>query len=193
MKNKKFGVRNLTLCALFAALTAIGAFIRIDIPVLPFTLQVMFVISAGLILGPRDGAISMLIYIAIGLIGLPIFSQGGGPAYVLHPTFGYLIGFVAGSFVTGKIVQGQIRPSYPRLLIAAFTGLFILYGFGMIYYFFISNFYLTNPISVGGLFIYLLLPVLPGNALEMLLAVAVARRIIPMYYKMQNRGVTQKG
>ena len=79
--------RNLILCSLFAALIAVGAFIRIPIPVVPFTLQILFTTLAGLLLGSRLGATSVCIYIALGLLGLPIFAEGGGFAYVLKPRF----------------------------------------------------------------------------------------------------------
>ena len=92
--NSKKTVR-LVLCALFAALIAVGAFIKIPIPYIPLTLQTLFTMLAGLMLGGRLGAISVCVYVAIGLAGLPVFTQGGGQMYVLKPTFGYLIGFSA--------------------------------------------------------------------------------------------------
>ena len=89
MKEKsKSTVYSLILCALFAALIAVGAFIKIPVPFVPFTLQLLFTTLAGIVLGPKYGALSVGVYILIGLCGVPIFTQGGGPAYVLQPTFG---------------------------------------------------------------------------------------------------------
>ena len=82
------------LVALFAALIAVGAFIRIPVPLVPFTMQTFFVVLAGMLLGKKLGAASALVYLAIGLIGIPVFTQGGGIGYVLKPSFGYLIGFI---------------------------------------------------------------------------------------------------
>lgn len=95
-KNKFWKIRtvDLILCALFAALIAVGAFIKIPIPGVPFTLQVLFTTLAGLLLGSRMGAVSVAIYIILGLAGVPIFTGGGGIGYVVYPTFGYLIGFL---------------------------------------------------------------------------------------------------
>ena len=87
MKNK---VNDLVMISLFAALTAVGAFIKIPIPHVPLTLQTLMVMFAGLILGSRRGALSQLLYLVIGLLGIPIFAQGGGPGYVLQPSFGFL-------------------------------------------------------------------------------------------------------
>lgn len=80
-------IRDLILVAMFAALTAIGAFIKIPIPYVPFTLQFLFCAFAGMILGARLGALSQIIYVAIGLAGIPVFTEGGGIGYVFKPTF----------------------------------------------------------------------------------------------------------
>ncbi|MBS3969060.1 MAG: biotin transporter BioY, partial [Clostridia bacterium] len=80
-------VYKITLVAMFASLTAVGAFIKIPIPYLPITLQVFFVFLAGILLGPRLGALSQIVYLTLGLVGLPIFAEGGGLGYVFHPSF----------------------------------------------------------------------------------------------------------
>ena len=110
------------LVALFAALIAVGAFIRVPVPLVPFTMQTFFVVLAGMLLGKKLGGASALVYLAIGLIGIPVFTQGGGIGYVLKPSFGYLIGSWGSRLVThqepfnldrllhrdgGKVVQGE--------------------------------------------------------------------------------------
>lgn len=67
--------RSLVYCALFTALIAVGAFIKIPIPVVPFTLQYLFTMLAGILLGSRLGSLSVLAYMILGLIGLPIFQR----------------------------------------------------------------------------------------------------------------------
>lgn len=69
--------KNLMYCSLFTALIAVGAFIKIPIPVVPFTLQFLFTTLAGLLLGSKMGAVSVIAYMVLGLVGLPIFSEGG--------------------------------------------------------------------------------------------------------------------
>ena len=78
MKTKKVNVQMLVLTALFTALTAVGAFIRIPTAWVSFTLQIFFTFLAGILLGPGWGALSQLIYVLLGLAGVPIFTQGGG-------------------------------------------------------------------------------------------------------------------
>lgn len=85
IKEKTIKTTDMVLCAMFAALIAVGAFIRIPIPYVPFTLQLFFTTLAGLLLGPKLGAASSLVYMITGLIGIPIFTEGGGPGYILSP------------------------------------------------------------------------------------------------------------
>ena len=97
---KRWDIKDLTLGGLFTALIAVGAFLKITIPVQPvpmhFTLQFFFVLLAALLLGSKRAFASVITYLVIGLCGLPIFATGGGPAYLLKPTFGFLIGFEIG-------------------------------------------------------------------------------------------------
>ena len=130
---RRITTKDMIMCALFTALIAVGAFIKVPVPVVPFTLQFLFTMLAGLIMGGRLGAISVGLYAVLGLVGLPIFAEGGGIWYVLKPSFGYIIGFALGSLVTGLMVEKQKNLTMGRLLAANFTGLAIVYACGMIY------------------------------------------------------------
>lgn len=176
-------IKKITMMSFFTALIAIGAFIKIPIPVLPFTLQFLFTMLAGLLMGGKLGAISVAMYIMLGLMGLPIFTQGGGLGYVVMPTFGYLIGFLIGSYVTGKIANMVPNPSYKRLLASNFIGLLIVYGLGMVYYYYISNFYLHTPIGIGALFLYCFILAVPGDIVLCIVAAIIAKRLIPVIKK----------
>ena len=128
--------RDMALVALFAALTAVGAFIRIPVPVVPFTLQFLFTNLAGLLLGAKRGAAAACVYMAAGLLGIPVFTQGGGPWYVMNPTFGYIAGFAAGAWLAGFIVQRCQKKSFALLLAASFADIAVVYLFGVVYYWF---------------------------------------------------------
>lgn len=121
-------ITNLILCSLFTALIAVGAFIKIPVPVVPFTLQFLFTTLAGLLLGSKKGAISVVAYMVLGLVGLPIFSEGGGFWYVMKPSFGYIIGFCIGTYVTGLIAERMKEKTVPRYMLANFIGLLIVYA-----------------------------------------------------------------
>ena len=168
------------LCALFVALIAVGAVIRIPVPVVPFTMQYLFTMLAGLLLGGKRGFIAVCIYIFLGLIGLPIFASGGGIGYVFQPSFGYIIGFAVGAFVTGVIANKSDKPGYKRLLAANFIGLGIVYLLGMIYYYLISIFYLGTPIGLWPLFLYCFILAVPGDILLCIAGAILGKRLIPL-------------
>ncbi len=178
MRNEK--TKNMVLCAMFVVLIAAGAFIKIPVPVLPITLQYLFTMMAGLLLGGKQGFISVCIYILLGLAGLPIFAHGGGIGYIFQPSFGYIIGFAVGAFVTGVIAHKSSKPGYPRLLIANFAGLAIVYIFGMIYYYMISDFYLGTPIGLWPLFLYCFILTVPGDILLCIIGAILGKRLIPL-------------
>ena len=137
--------KQLVFCSLFTALIAVGAFIKIPVPVVPFTLQYLFTMLAGLILGPRLGTISVAAYMLLGLAGLPIFTEGGGLWYVLKPSFGYIIGFCIGTYVTGTLAAKLKKRTFARYLAANLAGLAVVYAAGMIYYYVICNYVLDTP------------------------------------------------
>lgn len=177
---QKITIKEMTLCAMFTVLTAAGAFIKIPIPVVPFTLQFLFTMLAGLLLGGKLGAISVGIYAVLGLVGLPIFAEGGGFWYLLKPSFGYILGFILGSYVTGKLTEKREDMTLGKILIANFIGLGIVYGVGMIYYYVICNFVIDTPIGLWPLFLYCFLLAVPGDICLCFLAAILAKRLKPV-------------
>ena len=178
MKHMK--TKDLVLCAMFVALIAVGAFIKVPVPVVPFTLQFLFTMLAGLLLGPVNGALAVVVYIVLGLIGLPIFTQGGGPGYIFQPSFGYIIGFAVGTFVTGWIAEHMEKKTIARYLLANLAGLFCVYAVGMIYYYIICNFVINTPIAAGPLFLYCFVLAVPGDIALSILGAVVAKRVRPV-------------
>lgn len=116
---------------------------------IPFTqvqlsFQTVFVITAGLVLGGRDGALAVLVYIAMGLFGLPVFTAGGGPQYVFMPSFGYLIGFPIGAFVSGTLCKRIKKHSRGKVFLCALIGCIPIYAIGVTYQVLILYYYLNN-------------------------------------------------
>ena len=171
--------QDLLRCSLFTALIAVGAFIKVPVPVVPFTLQFFFTTLAGLLLGPRLGTISVCAYVALGLAGLPIFTEGGGFWYILKPSFGYLLGFCAGTFVTGWLSR-RAGGGVGRDLVANLAGLAVVYAMGMGYYSWICNAVLGSPIGLWPLILYCFLLAVPGDLALSLLAAVLARRLRPI-------------
>ena len=172
--------KTLIYCSLFTALIAAGAFIKIPVPVVPFTLQYLFTMLAGLLLGSKRGTISVVAYMLLGLAGLPIFSEGGGLWYVFKPSFGYIIGFCLGTYVTGRIAEHLKKKTIFRYLLANLAGLMIVYACGMIYYYVICNYVLAPPIAVGPLFLYCFVLAVPGDTALRVLGAVLIKRLAPL-------------
>ena len=173
MKGKS---QSIAMCSLFTVLIAVGAFLKLPLAV-PFTMQLFFVVLSGLLLGSKRGAIACAVYMALGLAGVPVFAQGGGFSYVLQPSFGYIIGFVFASFVTGFIAERKKNPTLPTMLVAALVGLVIVYGVGMVYYFVVSNYVLGVPISVGRLLVICFLVTAPADIVLSVGAAFLSKRL----------------
>lgn len=172
--------RDLVLMALFAALVAVGAFLRVPLPAIPFTLQFLFTALAGILLGSRHGAISVACYVIIGLVGFPVFTAGGGPSYIFHPTFGYLPAFIVGAWVIGRIAEQSPAPSVKRLLAASLIGLALVLVIGAVYYWMICTFYLGTPVGARALTVTCFLAVLPGDLVQCVLAAVLGSRLAPV-------------
>lgn len=138
--------RRLVYIAIFTALITVGGLISVPIPFtqVQLSFQTVFVITAGLVLGGRDGALAVLVYIAMGLFGLPVFTAGGGPQYVFMPSFGYLIGFPIGAFVSGALCKRLKAPRRGNVFLCALIGCIPIYAIGVTYQLLILYYYLHN-------------------------------------------------
>lgn len=144
---KRISTRDLAIIPIFSVLTAVGAFIRIPIGIVPVSLQTVFVVISALLIG-KKAAYSQLIYVLLGLLGLPIFTGGGGIGYILTPTFGYLVGFVLSALAMGYLKDSLKSYSLIKLLSIAFLGLLIIYSSGVIYLYLLKNLILSGS-SLG--------------------------------------------
>jgi len=145
---KKLHTRELILCALFIALITAGTFIRIPVGTDVYTLQFLFTLLAGLVLGPRLGTFAVGAYVLMGLIGIPVFASGGGPGYILQPTFGYLLGFIVQAYACGRLSRAWQVPRFSNLLAVNLIGMAIVYLIGISWFYLASNYILNAPIAV---------------------------------------------
>jgi biotin transport system substrate-specific component len=178
MRNNR--IQSLALTALCVALTAISARISFPLPIpgMVFSAQVCVVLCCGLLLGPWYGALSQGVYLLIGLIGLPVFTQGGGLAYVLKPTFCYLLSFPLAAWVCGRLAGRAAKPGFARLLCAALLGLVAVYVVAL------PALQLQARLTAGklpamGAFLWSYCAVfLPVDALKALLAATLCRQVL---------------
>lgn len=163
--------RTLAYTALFAALTAVGAFIRIPLGVSSITLQFLFTAMAGILLGAKYGALSQLVYVVLGLIGIPIFTAGGGLGYLLQPTFGFLLGLIPAAWLIGKLSEKHTASWQLALICAA--GLAALYVVGLPYMALILNVYMGKGMNTSAILWAGMLPFLPGDILKIIVVSAL--------------------
>lgn len=151
----------------FAALTAVAARLAVPLPgtAVPFTLQVAAVLLSGFLLGPRLGAASQALYVGAGLAGLPAFAAGGGAAYLLGPTGGYLLAYPAAAAIAGAGRGAGV----PRLLGAGLLGLAAIHLGGAAWL--AAAVGPTDAVRMG------VLPFLAGDALKVALAALIAARL----------------
>lgn len=168
--NGSWTIQQLAKAGLFAALTAVGAWIAIPMPSgVPFTLQVLVSLLSGIVLGSRAGALSQLIYVVLGAVGLPVFaSRVGGFQELIGPTGGYLFGFVIAAWIVGKLTEKQKRITLGRGIVAMLGGLLAIYLPGSI----VLSFHLD---SFKTAVIYGVVAYLPVDLTKAAIALAIAR------------------
>jgi biotin transport system substrate-specific component len=171
-------VKEIALCSLFASLVAAGSFIKINTPwMVPFTLQFPISNAAALILGGRLASLSIITYVLVGLMGFPIFSCGGGFGYIFKPTFGYILGFIFGSYVCGTIIEKFKTESLTVMIIASFINLTIVHFFGVLYGYLIMNYYLDIQKKLIYFLINWSMIFLPSDFLLCVLSSIISKKI----------------
>jgi biotin transport system substrate-specific component len=127
----------------FAVLTAISAHVSIPVQPVPFTLQTLVVLLSGMILGSQKGAYAQILYLTLGLVGLPVFALNGnlmtGAMRLVGPTGGYLLAFPLAAYAAGAIFE--YRKSFFATLSAFAAGEIVINIFGML---FLNTFYIHN-------------------------------------------------
>ena len=178
---KKIETRDMIMIALFATLTTIGAYINIPLGLVPFTFQTLFVMLSGLILGSKKGAMSMGVYVLMGLVGMPVFANGlAGISIVFKPTFGYLIGFIFASYVIG-LLHEKIDNIF-IYFIAPFAGIIVIYLVGVPYLYYIFNtiIYPDVPIDFLTALKYGFFPFIAFDLIKAALAGFIGMSVIPI-------------
>ncbi len=177
--------RDTILIGFFAALMVVGAYLKLPNPMnpaVPITFQVFFAIYAGIFLGAYKGALSQLIYMLMGLIGIPVFSGGGGFQYVLSPTFGYIIGFILGTLVVGLIV-GSARSRFGwRVMFGGLAGFVVIYIVGNAYFWMIMNQVYAKGLTLAVANV-MMAPYMVKDAVLVVIAVMTSMAVLPRVKK----------
>lgn len=184
---RKYETIDLAYMALGAVLIALCSWISIP-AVVPFTMQTFAVFLVLLILGGKRGTMTIVVYVLLGAVGLPVFSQfGAGIGVLLGSTGGYILGFIFMGLTyrlvtgaAGRSRSGKVRWTEAAALV---LGLLVLYAFGTAWYMFMY----ARTQGGAGLMSVLLLCVIPfviPDLIKLALALALARRLAPAFSRM---------
>ncbi|MBN1104639.1 MAG: biotin transporter BioY, partial [Deltaproteobacteria bacterium] len=164
--------RGMVYASMFGAATAAGAYVAIPLPPVPITLQTLVLFVGAGLLGSRLGALSQVIYLLLGIMGLPVFAGGkAGLGVLFGPTGGYLIGFVAGAFVVGLLVEMRKGPGFPWYAFSMAGGTLVVYLLGVLQLSLVARLTLQKAFLVGAL------PFLAGDALKIVAGALLVSRM----------------
>lgn len=164
--------------AMAALLCLAGMIMRWASPALvPFSVLPVFVFLAGLILGPKYGSLAVIVYVFLGLLGLPVFASApfGGIGYVLKPSFGYLLGDIAAAYTVGKLYN---RQSLLSALLAVLGGIIVLYLIGLTYFYLVMHFILHQSTTMALVISMGFLPFIAGDLIKGGIAAWVGNQLI---------------
>ncbi len=174
----KLTVKEMVLVSMFAALACGGALMLRygGTAVVPYSILPFVALMAGVLLGSRLGALSMALYLVIGLAGVPVFATPpyGGLAYLVKPTAGFLFGFIGGAYIAGKITEKVGKNSIFTYMLASCAGLVTLYLIGLPYFYVIMNFYVGKALDVWAVLKVAFLPFIGFDLLKALIASLIA-------------------
>jgi biotin transport system substrate-specific component len=175
-------LRTMTTAALFAALMAILSQIAVPLPFtpVPVTLQSLAVFLTGVILGSKRGAMAIVVYTLMGLVGLPVFAQGeAGLGVLLGPKGGYIFGFILAAFIIGRIVEKTKELSYLKTLGSMVVGLIIFYATGWVQIKFVLDLSFKEAFFIG------VAPFLPFDLIKIVcgayIGSAVRKAVVKVY------------
>lgn len=172
---KNFTVRDMTLCALFTAIIAVCSQISVPMTV-PFTMQTFAIFCTLGILGGKRGTVSILLYVILGTIGIPVFAEfSGGFGIVLGATGGYIIGFAPMALIYWA-AEKFFGKGLPVIIASMAAGLFVLYAFGTFWFMWVytKN---TEAVDFFTALKWCVLPFIVPDAVKAAIAIFVAGRV----------------
>ena len=170
-KKSRFSVRDMVFTAMFSALIAVCSILSIPIGEVPFTLQTFAVCLASAMLGWKRGALSVLVYILIGAVGLPVFAgMKGGLGVLAGPTGGYIVGFLPTALIIGAVAEKCGKRALP-LALSMILGMLACYLAGTIWFMLLTK---SGP---GESLMLCVAPFLLPDAVKITAAVILSNRL----------------
>jgi len=177
-EKRRAGLYDLTLIIAGSLLIGLCAQIKIQpFGAVPITGQTFAVLMIGALLGAKRGSVAVLAYLAQGVAGLPVFALLSGPAAILGPTGGYLVGFVPAAYVTGMLAEKGWDRRIAATVLAMALGNVVIYAFGICWLCCLTG--VSKTVLTTGL-----LPFVPGDILKIVLAAI----LLPSAWKLLGYG-----
>lgn len=171
--------KDMTRIAILIGLLIICSQLALPIGPVPITLQTLGALMIGYLLSPKNAVITTGLYLLMGLIGFPIFSNFiGGPQAILLPSFGFALAFLPATYLQAKYLE-----KYSNLWLAGCINVVITYLIGLGYMGFILNVYLGSGLDFMGLLFIGFIPFIPGDITKIVVAVVLAKRLFPIISK----------
>ena len=169
----KLSVRELVFCGVFTAVLCVLAPLSVPVGPVPISLATFAVMLAGTILGKKLGVISVLIYLLLGMVGLPVFAGWtAGAAKLAGPTGGYLVGYLPLAFICGFAkITGQKGRALLSMALCMILGTAVLYALGTVWFCVVTG---SDTMRALGLCV---IPFLPGDLLKIAAVMAIAPQV----------------
>lgn len=182
-KKRRSMIYDIVVIAISAALITVCSWISIPLGPVPFTLQTMAILAVLLTIGGRRGTIAIVVYLALGAVGVPVFAGfKGGPAALLGPTGGFLVGFIAAALVfwlLEKLIFARLMSTPAKRLIFGFVNSFVfelvLYTVGVIWFMTVYA-AKTGPIGFGAVMSMCVIPFIIPDIVKMIAAAVIGSR-----------------
>lgn len=178
MNAKKFTTKDMAYSAIGVALITVCSWLSVPMTI-PFTMQTFAVCLVTALLGLRGGILSVLVYILLGAVGMPVFAGfAGGPASLFGVTGGYIIGFIFTAVAVGLLTE-RFGRTIPVLICSMSLGILLCYVFGTAWFMFVygKN---TGPIGLGTALSWCVVPYIVPDAVKVILASVLAVRLYPL-------------
>lgn len=167
--------KRIAFIGLYVALLTVSAKISIPFVPVPMTMQSAVVLFFACYLGMTDATVGIVLYIALGLIGVPVFASGGGFSYVTMPSFGFTLGFVVSTVLCGLIFKrgGGTK----NLVLTLLTGTIALYVIGITYFLLLKTFYMREATDIWNVLLKFWIVFIPSDILKAVICAILLKRI----------------
>ena len=174
LKDNKINTKSIIYIALFITLIYISSLIRLNVFSIPFTLQTLAVMLTACFLGSKKGLYVVMIYIFMGLVGLPVFTKGGGIFYIAEHTFGYIVAFIPAVIIIG-LNKAKASKNIFTLILLLFASSIVMLVIGTMYAFILLS--ITSNVDLSAFLTGYFLLFMPTELLKSIAAAMIYFRL----------------